>query len=658
VAKLEAEIVKAAAGRTVEGLPGRNGYGTLGTLIKLRTNSFPISLTGTKVPWYRYLIDITPAPSAPKRRAIITQMIKDAGNFLNEKHRATDYATILLLNEKLPDTELKVLLRQSPTVPVNTDNSPHAAEIVKRNTYNVKITYQDQFSLEHLVEWLQSPSATAVYSARTDVIQLINIILCQGPNDFANIKCIRQNKFYPDDDHPDPEIGPLSGGLQALRGFYASVRPATHRLLLNLNVTAGAFYKPVSLLQLWDLYQPLRNGNARSNDQWKQIASFCRHLKFRTMYAKDKQPRDKNFVSFCTKPLYGNADQVKIKWKGPGGTGAERENTVTEFFKQEYNIKLKYPQLPVVNVATQQNQSWIPPELAVRVLPGQSYNRLLSGNDTSDMLRFAARPPFENAQSLAGTAEAVGKGLRIFRLAHPSGDMQANGVAKWGFRVATHMITIPGRILEAPMIQYGAGPKGRVYPKSGSWNSAEKQFHTPGSFARWQIVAINGALDGRHADVAKRFENHLKGCGLNMGGLGKLGMIDLRDMRDPRNRDYNDEMIRRNFETAQQNRCNIQLIALPDQDKWLYARIKYWADVVYGVGTVCCVARKFLKEQGQGMYFGNLALKYACEIIGNMKENVLKVFLGLTSRVVESHIPSLRRSLRQWTAARCSWVSM
>jgi hypothetical protein len=598
VAKLEAEIVKAAASRTVEGLPSRNGYGTLGTVIKLRTNSFPISLTPEKVPWYRYLIEITPTPSKPKRRAIITQMIKDADNLLANKHRATDYASILIVNEKLPNAEVKVLLRQSPSVPVSSDNSPHAVEVAKRNTYSVKITYQDQFSLHHLIEWLQSPSASAEYIARTDVIQLINIILCQGPNDFANIKCVGQNKFYPDDDHPDPEIGPLSGGLQALRGFYASVRPATHRLLLNLNVTAGAFYKPVSLLQLWDLHQPLRGGSPRTNDQWKQIASFCRQLKFRTMYAKDKQPRDKNFVGFCAKPPYGNANQVKIKCNGPGGTGQERENTVAEFFKQEYNIQLKYPQLPVVNVANQQNQSWIPPELAVRVLPGQAYNRLLSGNDTSDMLKFAARPPFENAESLAGPAGAVGKGLRIFRLAHPSGDMQANGVAKSGFRVATHMITIPGRVLEAPTVQYGDGPKGRVNPRNGSWNSAEKRFHTPGSFVKWQIVAINGSLHGGHQDVAMRFANHLKGCGLNMGPLSKLGMMDLRDMRDPRNRDYNDEVIRRNFETAQQNGCSIQLVVLPDQDKWLYARIKYWADVVCGVGTVCCVVCKFLKEQG------------------------------------------------------------
>jgi hypothetical protein len=610
VAKLEDQIVQATAGKIIEGLPGRNGYGTSGTAIKLRTNSFPISLTPNKVSWYRYLIDITPAPSNQKRRAIITQLIKDKANVLTDKSRATDYATILLLTEKVPDTEVSVLLRQSPSVPVKVDDSAHGVEVAKRNTYNVKITYQAQFALEHLIEWLQSPNASAVYSARTDVIQLINIILCQGPNDFEGIKCIGQNKFYPHDDHPDPEQGPLSGGLQALRGFYASVRPATYRLMLNLNVTAGAFYKPVSLLELWDLHQPPRGGQ-RSPDQWRQIATFCRHLKFRTTYAKDKQPRDKNFVSFCSKPPYGNANQVKIKWNGPGGTGTERENTVAEFFKQEYSITLKHPQLPVVNVATQKDHSWIPPELAVRVLPGQAYTRLLSGNDTSDMLRFAARAPWENAESLAGTPpNAVGKGLRIFRLVHPSGDMQANSVAKWGFRVETQMITIPGRVLEAPVVNYGAGGKGKIQPRFGAWNSANQIFHTPGTFPKWQVVAVNGCIDGSHKPVVDRFAAHLAGCGMRMGQLGPLARIELNNMWDVRNRDLNDEKIRNSFATAAKNGCGIQLVVLPDQDKWLYARIKYWADVVYGVGTVCCVARKFLKEQGQGMYFGNLALKF------------------------------------------------
>jgi eukaryotic translation initiation factor 2C len=46
-------------------------------------------------------------------------------------------------------------------------------------------------------------------------------------------------------------IRSLSGGLEALRGYFQSVRPATGGLLLNVNVTHGVFFEPISLALLF-----------------------------------------------------------------------------------------------------------------------------------------------------------------------------------------------------------------------------------------------------------------------------------------------------------------------------------------------------------------------------------------------------------------------
>jgi eukaryotic translation initiation factor 2C len=64
-----------------------------------------------------------------------------------------------------------------------------------------------------------------------------------------------------------------------------------------------------------------------------------------------------------------------------------------------HGIIVKDPTLPVINVATKDNPSYLPVDVC-EVRAGQPAGTKLSGPQTQQMIRFAVRRPIHNAQSI------------------------------------------------------------------------------------------------------------------------------------------------------------------------------------------------------------------------------------------------------------------
>lgn len=62
--------------------------------------------------------------------------------------------------------------------------------------------------------------------------------------------------------------------------------------------------------------------------------------------------------------------------------------------------------MPVVNVGTRDNPSYLPVEVCV-VEPGQTAKSKLTPNQTRNMLSFAVRGPAQNAQSIVTKGTSV-----------------------------------------------------------------------------------------------------------------------------------------------------------------------------------------------------------------------------------------------------------
>ncbi|KAH0173237.1 Piwi-domain-containing protein, partial [Aureobasidium melanogenum] len=640
VQALEDSRVKHTAGKVIERFPGRPGHGTKGVSIVLRANYLHLKTafeTGKQeVPLYRYAVGTVGGErlSKPKMRLLVTNLIKDP--LFAGRQVATDYAGIIVTTEKLDlgptDRKQGKIEVIDPALPAfqGPDNA-QAQEARSRRTKGYELSKTGEFSLADLVRALQAVQAGAWFGAQGDVVQLLNIVLSKVPNDTPNVYSLGQNKYYPGVGSPLMEQVDITGGLQALRGYYASVRTSSNRILVNLNVASAAFYKPGPLMDLVSEYVGGYSGQAPRAQDLVRAEAFIRMLRVETNYLKaldangkpkkDAQGRPqtvpgfKSVVGLAPRPRNGDARTVTFSWTDPKTPQAAARNvSVFDYFKNQHGITLQHPDLPVLNVGTRSDPSYLPIELA-SVLPGQPIRRLLSGSQTEHMLRFAARAPRLNAESIAGTP---GNGLKTMGFNGP-----AQVLNNFGIDIGKELITVPGRILPTPKVYYG---NKELQAREGSWNLMNVKFSKPGSFGPWACVVINyndqrgnallpgGAqmqaapvLDGE--GILKALERHLGAYGVRMGPR-----LQSQDINIPRpneqTRKVIDEKLKEVFTNAAKHKIELLFVILKEADKWLYSRIKFWGDVGLGVQSICSVGSKIQKPKGQDMYLGNLALKF------------------------------------------------
>jgi eukaryotic translation initiation factor 2C len=592
VKALEDKLVLSTKGQmTTDNFPGRKSYGTKGKPVTLRTNYFHVQLAHEvdkkiiEKPLHRYTVDYADndMPKIKKRRAI--EQILQMPAFQKLTH-ATDYATTIVTMEKLDDAVLKKIDLEV-VLPVKGSDKPldapandapeHVKKARARNTVKFKITFVGSLNLSELTKHINSTSAGAFFAGHQSLVQMLNIIVCKAPNEADAVAKLPGNKFYPhagllgEGGHPKVEALDLAGGLVALRGYYSSVRCATGRILLNLNVTSGAFYHSVPLLDLATRF------GARDHEQWEM---FIRKLK--VLYkrpGKDPIQGEKTIIGLA-KPMsgqtqvvvkrFGNANDVTFalidRTKGP----MVRNVTVFNYFK-ELGYTLKQPNLPVLNVGSPSDPIYIPAELCT-VLPGQPYRKFLSGDQTTKMLQFAARVPNQNAMSIAGDANKPGTGLSLLQL-QGTPDEQSRSIERFGLKANTSMLTVQGRILTAPDVLYG---RKKVTPFNGSWNCAGQTFAKGGNFAGWIACVLNVA--GRPSmypdpDQNKRLIQklgvELKNYGVAMGTYHGVQERVLQNLTMA-NRAQNNTVLDDFFQEAVKYKCPLVFVVLPNDDKWLY----------------------------------------------------------------------------------------
>ncbi|KAK4997282.1 hypothetical protein LTR66_003287 [Elasticomyces elasticus] len=654
----ENAVVQTTRGKLIEGLPGRPEYAKLATKhIVLRANYYHVQTAyeakQPQVPLYRYNVSVDGEQlSKPKRRRMM-EMLMGHSKF-DGVHVASDYSKLIVTTKDIDLGPTRVWTssveivnpEDPPHPPAQPSDSQQVEDSRKRRTKGFKVECTGVFSLQDIMQYMQSNSAGGFYEAKNDVIQLLNIIMYKAPNTENRVHSIMGNKFYATLGHPQMESFQLGGGLEALRGYYSSVRTSTNRILVNLNVSSAAFFRPVKLEKLIDEF--LGTGWANKVGDWPKIHSFLKMLKVRTEYLKTKdsagetvpKPRTYTIVGLAPKqkesekkgsektvpgkqgdlPSYCNAHEAKFDFTEDN---KKRTISVFEYFKSHHNITLSRPQQPVLNVGTENDPRYVPIELCKEVLPGQPARRMLSGSQTSEMIRFAARAPNLNALSIQGTQRQPGKALDMFKLAV---SQQAASLQPFGIRVRAEMLTVPGRILASPQLQYG---QAKVVPRFGSWNLKESRFEFPGQFKAWSCFIIKQKgerypfetdprrLTNRNGETMElpdsligSFKRSMQNYGITMGTFHNSKEIEIHSSKEMDYRANTNKVLESEFAAAASRGIDVLLVILPEADRWLYSRIKLYGDVKHGIHTVNAVGSKIQRVKNQGMYFGNLALKF------------------------------------------------
>ena len=96
----------------------------------------------------------------------------------------------------------------------------------------------------------------------------------------------------------------------------------------------------------------------------------------------------------------------------------------------EHNITIANPEVPVLNVGTKENPSYLPAQVC-EVLPGQAASAKLSSGQTDQIRGFAVRRPNENEESIVASGPRL-LGLNptnqtLVSVIFPPGPIHANG---------------------------------------------------------------------------------------------------------------------------------------------------------------------------------------------------------------------------------------
>lgn len=630
--------------QTIDGFPTRRGYGTRGNKIVVRVNMFEINANvdskKAEVPLHKYNVDTGSAQLSRKKKEQLIHAIIQRAEF-QKLDWATDYANIIVTNKKLDaniEDRVEVKDPRDDALP-GQPTAQQARDAVNRRMQQYRVTYENTFALRDLLAWLRRTESGQIYQGRADLIQLLNIIVQKACRDSALVSSGGQNGFFPIRGHECFASQDLGGGLSAYQGFFSSVRYSVGRILINLNVAHGAFFNDSSLREL---VRSMCGKNPEASDKstLAGLEQKLTHLKVMTQYMR---PRDAEGKVIPKKPALRKIRTLLhfSKTQAPKGrphefkylsckdttfsfsTGpAAQAQTISvyDYFRQHHGITLQFPNEPPINVGTRENKNWLPQELAIKVLPGQPYRGLLQGDQTSNMIRFAATNPASKALAIQGN-NSDGAGLQTLRL---RGNDQAASVQAFGFGVTPRMVTVEARILPTPKLEYAGGRDGTCSPFPGSWNltkgrdsTAHFKFYRPGSFQRWQTLTLDfegkrRIFDAAPSELMAHFGRELESYGIRLGQRGpdQLRTVPNPSFFNPQAREKTNTVLNDFFEGAAKNNVDIVLIILSEQSPWLYSRIKLYGDIKHGIHTICAVGRKFLQEKGQGMLWGNLALKF------------------------------------------------
>ncbi|PKB99050.1 Piwi-domain-containing protein [Rhizophagus irregularis] len=369
----------------------------------------------------------------------------------------------------------------------------------------------------------------------------------------------------------------LFGGIEAWQGYYQSARPARGKMMINIDLSATAFYEEGPLIRMVAKILGLRS----PNDLRKGLSD------------KDRQKVEKRIKNLKIRDNHNPENKRKFKieklTKTPAShTTFDKDGSridVKTYFQNQFNKRLIYPFLPCVVV---RKTVYLPLEVC-DVIPEQRYMRKLDKNLTDEMMKFTRQNPNVRANK-------IHDGLNIL-------NYKGNEYLKqFGMEVSRDMAVVNARILPTPTIQYHQSSREhRVRPNGGAWNLRDKKVANGATLSSWSVMVFSNY---KHLpDQAIKFFNILDRDPPICRG-NPIGNIE-----ESLNKAYLNAK-----EKARVIKPQLILCILPNAGPELYAEIKRISETAIGVATQCIQSIHMKNPKKQ--YCANVCLKMNVKLGG------------------------------------------
>ena len=253
-------------------LPYRPGFGTQGKKVTLWANYFEL-IPALKLVLYRYHINVDPEVKGMKGEQIIRLLLEMPTLAEFKGDLVTDFKSTLISRKKLPQETLHF----DVTYRAEKEDEPSP----KAKTYRIQVGFTNTLTVAQLTEFLTSTRLTLGCSEKLPIMQALNIIVRHFAKSNSNLIAIGSSKTFSLSSNSAQKT--LGDGLTALRGFFSSVRVATSRILVNVNVSHGAFYQAIRLDDLLLTFKPEDRKN------YPKLKKFLSKVRVKLIHLPEKK---------------------------------------------------------------------------------------------------------------------------------------------------------------------------------------------------------------------------------------------------------------------------------------------------------------------------------------------------------------------------------
>ncbi|KAG1714628.1 Protein argonaute-2 [Nymphon striatum] len=396
---------------------------------------------------------------------------------------------------------------------------------------------------------------------------------------------------------PDGYYHPLGGGREVWFGFHQSVRPSQWKMMLNIDVSATAFYKSQPVIdfmcEVLDIRDIAEQRKPLTDSQRVKFTKEIRGLKIEITHC-GAMKRKYRVCNVTRRPAQLQSFPLQLE------NGQTVECTVSKYFLDKYKMKLRNPHLPCLQVGQEHKHTYLPLEVC-NIVAGQRCIKKLTDMQTSTMIKATARSAPDREREINNL------------VTRKAGFNEDPYIKEFGLAISQNMMEVRGRVLPPPKLQYGGRTKQQAIPNQGVWDMRGKQFHTGVEIRVWAIACFAPQRTCRE-DALRNFTQQLQKIS-NDAGMPIIGQpCFCKYATGP---DQVEPMFRYLKSTFQG--LQLVVVVLPGKTpvygmSHLLTEVKRVGDTVLGMATQCVQAKNVNKTSPQTL--SNLCLKINVKLGG------------------------------------------
>lgn len=430
-----------------------------------------------------------------------------------------------------------------------------------------------------------------------EAIQALEIVLRQASS-ASGLTNIARSFYSPRDS------ARLGGSVEAWLGFFQSLRPAPGRLLLNIDTSASSFYCSGNLYDvIAGMIESDPRGSFSSRGRGGSTFNVPASMSITRLSEPDRIRCERAIRGLKVQVTHRGNMRRKYRVVGLSKTptsatffeSRDAKISVAEYFQKQYDIRLRYPELPCVQVGSAQRSVYLPIECC-DLISGQRYIKKLNEEQTAAMIRVTCQRPDARHNRISKAPKELG--------------LPSNPVLKaFGININTEStISVDARVLRPPKLFFDKNSQEPdAVPQDGAWNLRGKRLFKPATLNHWTVLNLSRSSQ----QEVEGFVMELVQTGLDMGMQisNKEPIVTCA----PPNIGGIERLLHKAYEMPG-GAAQLVLVILPTKDTATYGEVKRVTDCVIGRPSQCIVSRNVGRPNKQ--YCANVIIKMNVKLGG------------------------------------------